>query len=106
MASMQPLGREVEQVELALRSGGSTARRFAASCVELRKAARTPTAASASTWSCMRAIRGEMTTPVPAHQRGNLVAQGLAAAGGHEHERVAAADHAFDDLGLRPRKAG
>ena len=32
-----------------------------------------------------------------AHQRGDLIAQRLAAAGGHEHERVAAADHLVDD---------
>jgi hypothetical protein len=37
--------------------------------VELRKAARTPTSASASTWSCIRAISGETTTPVPARRR-------------------------------------
>ena len=32
-----------------------------------------------------------------AHQRGDLIAQRLAAACGHEHERVAAADHLVDD---------
>ena len=32
-----------------------------------------------------------------AHQRGNLVAQRLAAAGGHEDEGVAAADHLIDN---------
>jgi hypothetical protein len=33
-------------------------------------------------------------------QRGHLVAQRLAAAGGHEHERAAAADDVLDDLAL------
>jgi hypothetical protein len=37
-------------------------------------------------------------------QRRDLVAQRLAAAGRHQHQRVAAADHVLDDLGLRPRK--
>ena len=32
---------------------------------ELRNAARTPSARSASTWSCMSAISGEITTPTP-----------------------------------------
>ena len=43
----------------------STPRRESGSWVELRKPARTPSTFSASTWSCMSAISGEMTTPVP-----------------------------------------
>ena len=39
--------------------------RSAGSCVELRNAARTPSADSASTWSCISAMSGEMTTPMP-----------------------------------------
>ena len=70
-----------------------------ASWVELRKPARTPSARSASTWSCISAISGEMTTPVPRpDQRRDLVAQRLAAAGRHQHQRVAAADDVLDDL--------
>ena len=73
--------------------GGSSA-----SWVELRKPARTPSAASASTWSCISAISGEITTPVPgADQRRDLVAQRLAAAGRHQHQGVAAGDDVVDD---------
>ena len=36
-----------------------------------------------------------------ARDRRHLVAQALAAAGGHQHQRVATADHVVDDLGLR-----
>ncbi len=36
--------------------------------------------------------------------RRNLIAQRLAAAGGHQHQRVAAADHVIDDRGLRAAK--
>src|SRR5690606_20502397 len=37
-----------------------------------------------------------------AHERGHLVAQGLAGPRGHEHERVPAAHERLDDLGLVP----
>ena len=82
-------------------TAASTVRRWSRSCVELRNPARTPSARSASTWSCISAISGETTTPdAGAHQRGDLVAQRLAAAGRHQHERVAAAADVLDDLGL------
>ena len=42
---------------------------------------------------------------VPQHG-GHLVAQALAAAGGHEHEGVAAAAHMLDDSLLRAAKLG
>ncbi len=42
------------------------ARAWPASSVELRNAARTPAWVSAATWSCMSAISGETTMPVPA----------------------------------------
>ena len=41
------------------------ARRCWASWVELRNPARTPAVRRASTWSCMSAISGEITIPVP-----------------------------------------
>jgi hypothetical protein len=41
-----------------------------------------------------------------AHDGRHLVAQALAAAGGHEHQRVAAGGHVLDDLACWPRKAG
>ncbi|CPU66595.1 Uncharacterised protein [Mycobacteroides abscessus] len=40
--------------------------------MELRNAARTPSAARASTWSCMRAMSGETTTPVPGRTRAGI----------------------------------
>ena len=98
----QPLRGQVEQVEFAgderaLDRGGARS----ASWVELRNAARTPTRFSASTWSCISAISGEIDDAgARAHQRGDLVAQRLAAAGGHQHEGVAAAHDVVDDLGL------
>jgi hypothetical protein len=50
----------------------------------------------------------QMVTPLPGALAGdgrNLVAQALAAAGGHQHQRVAAGGDVVDDRGLRPRKA-
>ncbi len=38
----------------------------AASRLEFRKAARTPSSRIAATWSCISAISGETTTPSPA----------------------------------------
>ena len=92
--------RGVDAAARARRRAGRARRRAArarpraaapASSVELRNAARTPSCCSAATWSCISAISGETTTPVPvAQQRRDLVAQRLAAAGGHQHQRVAA----------------
>ena len=62
----QALRRDVEQVELAGANARSTACCSGQLCEELRKAARTPASFSASTWSCMSAMSGETTTPVPA----------------------------------------
>ena len=47
------------------RSAFSTPRAVAASCVELRNAARTPASCIAATWSCISAISGDTITPVP-----------------------------------------
>ena len=77
------------------RPGGARA----GSWVELRNPARTPSARSASTWSCISAISGEIDhAGAGPHQRGDLVAQRLAAAGGHQHQRVAAADQVLDHI--------
>ncbi len=46
-------------------NASSVWRRCAKVCVELRKPARTPSSLSASTWSCIRAIKGDTTTPTP-----------------------------------------
>ncbi len=96
----QALGGDVEQVELAVRRGRARPRAAAsASRLEFRKAARTPASTSALTWSCISAISGDTTIAVPcAQQRGDLVAQRLAAAGGHQHQGVAARGDVFDDL--------
>jgi hypothetical protein len=40
--------------------------------VELRKAARTPSCSSASTWSCISAISGETTMPVPSRNSAGI----------------------------------
>jgi hypothetical protein len=62
----QPLRRDVEQVELAGQQRAlDRARTSSAVSVELRKAARTPSFRSAPTWSCISAISGETTMPVP-----------------------------------------
>jgi len=55
----QPLGSDIEQVERAFAAASVRPPRFAASSVELRKAARTPSCRSAATWSCISAISGE-----------------------------------------------
>ena len=97
------LRRGVQQRDLAARSiARSTSGVSSQSSVELRKAASTPASCSAPTWSCISAISGDTTTVTPlpgalARDRRDLVAQRLAAAGGHQHQRVAAADHVVDD---------
>jgi hypothetical protein len=95
----QPLGREVEQVELARQERGLHPLPLA----EVLRRVEEPRA---------HAQRGERVDLV-LHQRdqrrddhpdpwpdegGDLVAQRLAAAGGHEHERIAARDDVLDDL--------
>ena len=40
------------------------------------------------------------------HERRNLIAQRLAAARWHEHERIAARRHVFDDFALLPSESG
>ena len=65
----QPLGRQVQQVEVAGDVRLLDLAAFRGVWVELRNAARTPSAASADTWSCISAIRGEITTPVPGRTR-------------------------------------
>jgi hypothetical protein len=47
--------------------------------------------------------RHAMSGTVPGNRR-HLVAEALAAAGGHQHQRIAAAAHVRDDLGLRAAK--
>ena len=103
----EPLGRDVEQVELArpqLRE--HLAASSAAPSDELRQAAATPLARSASTWSFISEMSGETTIAVPgSSSAGHLEAQRLPAAGRHQHERVAAGDHVLDDLELaRPER--
>jgi hypothetical protein len=79
--------------------------------VEFRKAACTPASSSAPTWSCISAISGRdhHRHALPGALAGDgrhLVAQALAAAGGHQHQRVAAGGHVVDDAGLLAAEGG
>ena len=79
----------------------------AASSVELRNAARTPSSAQRRDLVLhQRDQRRHDDADAFAQQRRDLVAQRLAAAGRHQHQRVAAADDVLDDLGLLPAKRG
>ena len=62
----QPLGREVEQTQLARGAAGRARAAFSAgSLLELRLPAATPAALSARTWSRISAISGETTSVRP-----------------------------------------
>ena len=64
--ALQPLGRGVDELEARpRRTAGTRARRSSGSRLELRKVARRPTRAMASTWSFMSAMSGETTSTVP-----------------------------------------
>jgi hypothetical protein len=69
----------------------------------LRNAASTPFCRSASTWSCISAISGDTTRRAVAHERRHLIAEGFAAAGRHQHERIATADKMVDYCCCSPR---
>ena len=102
--ALEPLGRDVQQPERAV--GDGLRRTSACSAVPrllLRQAAGSPRARAASTWSCISEIRGETTMLSPRqHQRGNLEADGLAAAGGQHRERVPALEDGLqNDRDLR-----
>ena len=103
----QPLGRDVEQVELAGRKiplglirglrieRGVEHRRVHAGLGERRDLV-----------LHQRDQRRHHHRAALAHQRRNLIAQRLAAAGRHQHQRVAAGCDMLDDLGLRAAKCG
>jgi hypothetical protein len=98
----QPLGRDVEEVELAGGERALDARAARASSDELRYAARTPAWPSAATWSCISAMSGETTTAQPSRSSArHLVAHALAGAGRHQHQRIAARGDVRDDVLLR-----
>ena len=102
----QALGRDVEQVELAARARArSTSRRLGAAQrrVEERRA-HAELGERRDLVLHQRDQRRDHDADAVAQQRGNLVAQRLAAAGGHQHQRVAAAGDVLDDLGLLPAK--
>ena len=96
------LGRDVEQLQLAaaellqpLRAAPSS------SSVELSTAARKPFRSSASTWSFISEMSGEMTSTVPPSSlRRDLERERLAGAGRHDADAVAAGEHRVDDLAL------
>ena len=62
---MQPLGRDVQQIELAVAQRAWTRRASAPSSEELRTAARTPAGRSASTWSFISEMSGDTTMAMP-----------------------------------------
>ena len=87
----QPLGRDVQQIELARREGALDRARSARRSVELSAAARTPASRQRRHLVLhQRDQRRDDDAVAVAQQRRNLVAQGLAAAGRHQHQRVAA----------------
>ena len=95
------LGRDVQQLELAARSSRMRVARSSPSSVELSTAARKPSRSSASTWSFISEISGEITSTVPPQQLGrHLKGQRLAGAGRHDADAVAAGEHGVDDLAL------
>ena len=108
------LGRRVQQhqpARAAARARWPSASVACRACCSGRLAC-TPSSSSAPTWSCISAISGRhhhrhAAPGAVAHDGRHLVAQALAAAGGHQHQRVAAADHVVDDRApASPRKAG
>ena len=88
----------------------SSAAAFApASCWALTSATWSPSprAASASTWSCISATSGETTTVRSSRSSaGQLVAERLARAGGHDHEHVAARQRRLARLALARPEVG
>ena len=96
----QRSGRQVEQVQLAGEEGRLDPRAAASrSCVELRKPARTPSGGQRVDLVLhQRDQRRDDHPDARPDQRRDLVAQRLAAAGRHQHQRVAAADDVVDDL--------
>ena len=68
----QPLGREVEQAEGALRRGAHHSALLLGRLGAIEKAAGMPMSPSCATWSCMSAMSGEITTTVcPSASAGN-----------------------------------
>jgi hypothetical protein len=87
----QALGRHVEQVELAREQRALDRRGFARVQRRIQEGRAHAELAQRATWSCISAISGDTTIArCRAQQRRHLVAQRLAAAGGHQHQRIAA----------------
>ncbi len=98
----QPLRRQVEQVQLAGQEGGLDLAPFARVLGGVQEPG--PDAERPQGVHLVLHQRDERRDDhagALAHQRGDLVAQRLAAAGRHQHERVAAGDDVVDDLPLR-----
>ncbi len=101
----QPLGRDVEQVEPA---GEQIALDF---CRRLRAERRVEAGRSHARFAQRRHLvvhqrdqgRDDDSAAL-AHQRRDLEAQRLAAAGGHQHQRIAAVRDVLDDLALLAEK--
>ena len=104
----QAFGREVEQVQRARRrSRRQMSPRASGSVLESSRSAATPDCCRAATWSAISAISGETTRPRPRpHQRRDLVAQALAAAGRQHRQRAAPGQHLADHAGLQAAELG
>ena len=99
---VEPLGRDVEQVELAGEVGALDSGRARPACwrgVEVG-GAHADAHEGVDLVVHERDERRDDDAGALAQQRGDLVAEALAAAGRHEHDRVAAAGDLVDDLGL------
>jgi hypothetical protein len=103
--AQQPLRRDVDQVQLPAQQRRSVSTSARKSCDELRKAARTPPAQGVDLVLHQR-DQGETTTPTPSQQCRDLIAERLAAAGRHQHQRVAAATSWSTISACWPRNEG
>jgi hypothetical protein len=98
---LEAFGREVEQVELARHVGGlhaATLRGVLGGVEERRPHA--DRGQGIHLILHQRDERGDDHPGALAHERGDLVAEGLATTGGHQHEGVAPGNDVVDDLGL------
>ena len=103
----QPLRRHVEQVELT--GAGALLHRLRLAPVQAGVQERGAHARLAQRGHLVlhqRDQRRDHHADAGTQQRRDLVAQGFAAAGGHEHQRIAAGGHVFDDGGLLSAKGG
>jgi hypothetical protein len=103
----QPLGRDIQQVELARPHRPGDVARFAGRQGRVqRRGADAELAQRLDLVLHQRDQRRHHDAEARPHQRRHLVAQRLAAAGRHQHQRVAAGNHLGHDLGLLAAEGG